>query len=137
MLALPMMMIRQPETATRRALFSGLTPGAGTFWRGYVDGQGGGLTPLDIYVVNGVGRIIVLAQNTANLDPVIQIQHSGGWQAGDIYGLANVTRGILLGAPVGSRAVSPTVREWTWVDDLGLRTAETHTILVFGKGVGW
>jgi hypothetical protein len=141
MLALPMMMIRQPETASRRQLRAGALSDGGINYRGYNGASGTGtLDRTELLGATGVGTILALVQNTANNNTYLQIQHGGLWFSTAVYGLINVTRGIELPEPTFSRVLSPTAREWGWesgAKDLGLVVGATHTILVRAIGVGW
>ena len=141
MLALPMMMIRQAETASRRQIRAGVTLQGGTTYIGFVQQTGTGtLNDQRIFGRNGNASIIVVVQNVANNNTYLQIQHNGTWAADDVFGLVNVTRGVELSPPSYTRTMSSTVREWGWetgTKNLGLVLGETDTILVLAKGVGW
>ena len=141
MLALPMMMIRQAETASRRQLRVGVTVQGGLTYIGFVQQTGTGtLNDQRIFGRNGNASIIVAVQNVANNNTYLQIQHNGTWTGDDVFGLVNVTRGVELSPPSYTRTMSSTVREWGWetgTKDLGLVLGETDTILVLAKGVGW
>lgn len=141
MLALPMMMIRQAETASRRQLRAGVTLSAGRTYIGFVQQSGtGALSDQRIFGRNGNAFIIAIMQDTATDNSYVQIQHNGTWVADDVFGLVNVTRGVELSPPSLTRTISSTVREWGWetgTKNLGLVLGETDTILVLAKGVGW
>jgi hypothetical protein len=139
MLALPMMMIRQPETATRRNLTAASFQAGGTYVGYGRDYGAGALNDTRILSADGDGTIIALAQRSSGNAAFLQVEQPGGWNAGTVLGLVNITNGSVIGAPTTFTIISAAVVQYQWANGISLNlvAGQTHVVLVRAIGVGW